>query len=658
MPRRVQLRYHTKTPLPPLGSRVKLRASLKPPPEPVIPGGFDFARNYWFEGLGATGFVLGKVELVSEEPPPWDMRLSAVIANLRQAIASRIAAVLSGETGGLAQALIMGERAGMSEETRLSLTGSGLAHVVSISGFHMALTAGSAFWLIRALLAAFPGLALAFPIKIWAAVAALIVATFYLLISGSSVAAVRSYIMIAIMFAAIAVNRPALSLRNLAMSALLILALTPESLVDAGFQMSFAATAALIAVYEGRLNHFGAPRSWPWLPALVLRILVADIITSLAASLAVDPIGAYHFHRVAAYSVLGNLLAMPAVSLIVMPMALLALVAMPFGLEAWPLLAMGAGIEVMTAIASWVAHLPGAVILLSTFSLWALLLMVGGGLWLLIWRRRWRLAGIIPIAAGLATAPFTPKPDIWIDRDGQVIAVRLKDGSLSAPKSRKGEFSIKAWLEADGDSRTPKDVAKGTGFQCDEQSCLALVRGRLISHVLHPAALADDCRRASILITSIPVTQPCPGPQLIIDAHDLWENGAQTVTLGHGSGAVLPSSGDRMSSSIQGEAILAANTALPPGAEGSPAHDVDPEKSPAAHPSQLPTPGASQNETDRGLGIRLATVAGSRGTRPWVIPRHRRELITAVPDEAANRTRPGKRRKNLSGLEEPDAPSQ
>ncbi len=573
-PHRVRLRYHAKAALPEVGSLIKLRASLRPPPEPVMPGGFDFARHHWFEGLGATGFVLGKIEVLPAGPPPWDIRVAGAISGLRQAIAARIAGVLSGEAAALAQALIMGERASISEQTQAALTNSGLAHVVSISGFHMALTAGSAFWLFRAGLAFFPSLALVLPIKIWAALAALAVASFYLMISGGGVAAVRSYIMIAIMFGAYVLNRPALSLRNLALSALLILAITPESLADPGFQMSFAATAALVAVYEERINRYGPPGSWPWLLAMPARAVIGVVVTSLAAGLAVDPIAAYHFHRVAAYSVLGNMLAMPAISIAVMPMALLALVAMPFGMEGPPLYVMGWGIEAMMAIAGFVSGLPGAVVPVPAFEFVCLVLIVIGGSWLLLWRGSWRFAGLVPIAAGLASTPFLSRPDIFVDREGQVIAVRLKDGRLSAPKTRKSEFSLKAWLEADGDARPPRDVAKGSGFQCDEQSCLAVIRGRIVSHVLHPAALAEDCRRA-VVLTALPVTGSCPGPQVIIDKHSLWEKGAQTIRF------------DR-----------------------------------------------EMGEEGVGPGIRIETVAEGRGVRPWAIVRHRRELIAPVPGEA------------------------
>jgi competence protein ComEC len=653
VPRRVRLRYHAKTQLPPIASRIRVRASLRPPPEPVMPGGFDFARHSWFEGIGATGFVLGKIEVLGAEPPAWDMRLIAMVAALRQMIAARIAAVLSGEKAGLAQALIMGERASISEETRSALANSGLAHVVSISGFHMALTAGSAFWLIRAILATFPGLALAFPIKVWAAIGALAVASFYLMISGSAVAAVRSYIMIAIMFGAILVNRPALSLRNLAISALLILAITPESLIDPGFQMSFAATAALIAVYEERMQQFSPPGSWPWPLAMPVRALIGVVVTSLAAGLAVDPIGAYHFHRISAYSVLGNMLAMPAISIVVMPMALLALIAMPFGLESWPLLAMGAGIDAMMAIASLVSSLPGAVIHIPAFEPAYLVLIVIGGLWLLLWRGSWRFLGLLPIAGGLALAPFAARPDVWVDREGQVIAVRMKDGRLSAPKTRKGEFSLKAWLEADGDRRTPRDITKGAGFQCDEQSCLALVRGQIVSHVFHPAAFADDCRRATVLIASLPVPEPCSGPEVIIDARDLWEKGAHGVMISadqtaqpgaeHTAANAVPT-GDR-AAGVPVSAPGASNRAAEPSSSGAPGA--------AAHS----TPSSPASPTIRG-SVHIVTVAQDRGTRPWVVARHRRELIAPAAPQAAPAGGPSKDTEDPGMLDVFSAPSQ
>ena len=197
---RVSQRAKGAAPLP--GDAIRTRATLMPPPEPASPGAFDFGRYYWFMGLGGSGYVTGKIEPMPNPPPvPFDLRLHAGLAKLRQGIAARIGAVLDGDAGAIAKAMIMGDQGQISEKATKALRDSGLYHVISISGFHMALTAGTMFWLIRAVLALFPSLALRFPLKIWAGIGALAVATAYLAISGSAVAAVRSYIMVAIVFA-------------------------------------------------------------------------------------------------------------------------------------------------------------------------------------------------------------------------------------------------------------------------------------------------------------------------------------------------------------------------------------------------------------------------------------------------------------------------
>lgn len=531
MPRRVRVTQSAKAATPSPGDAIRTRATLMPPPEPAAPGGFDFGRYYWFMGLGASGYITGKIEPMANPPAlPLDIRLHAGLGKLRQAIAARIGAVLDGDAGAIAKALIMGDQGQLSQNANKVLRDAGLYHVISISGFHMALTAGVMFWLIRAVLALFPSLALRFPLKIWASIGALIVASAYLAISGSAVAAVRSYIMVAIVFAAIILNRPAISQRNLAIAALLILAAMPQNLTDAGFQMSFAATAALIAYFESRPK-LRRPNSWPAFIAVPIMFVYADALTTLMASAAVDPLSAFHFHRISAYSVLGNLIAMPAVSFVVMPMALLTLVAMPFGLEAMPLLIMKHGIEAMLAVAGAISALPGGVIPVPEFAQSALVLMILGGCWLIIWRGRWRYFGLVAIGAGLALAPFRAPPDIWVEREGNLVAIRDAKGQIAAAEGRKSAFSLERWMEADGDMRAAKEARGSKSFQCDGQSCIVLVKGRLLSHVTHPAAYADDCRRAAVLIVNFTPPERCTQPDLLIDLSDLREKGAHTLRL-------------------------------------------------------------------------------------------------------------------------------
>ncbi len=515
------------------GSTIKLRALLQPPPEPVMPYGFDFARMSYFQGVGASGFSLSKPEEIEAQTLPFDMRPRAWLARVRGQIGERIIAAIPGQTGEIAAALTVGQTAGLDETVMDDLRKSGLAHVISISGLHMSLVAGAVFWFMRWVLALFPWLALRYPVRTLAGASALFCVTVYLALSGAAVGAVRSYIMIAIIFLAILLNRPALSLRNVAFAGFVILVVLPDSLVDVSFQMSFAATAALIAGYErfGRYLHFEARNVRHRLLWQPIYFVGAVLITTATAGLAVEPFSAYHFHNLTTYAALGNLLGGPPVDFITMPAMIVALIAMPFGLEDWPLQAMAFGIDLMMLVAKFVASLPNALVNVAAFPFAALLLIVLGGCWLIIWRTRWRLLGLTLIGAGVALTSVHDKPDILIEREAKVIAIRAKDGLLQAPKARKPSYSLAQWLKADGDRRDGKEAVKGTGFRCDTASCITIVKGRLVSLVKKPDAFFDDCRRASIMVAPMDIRMPCAMPQVILDRGALWEKGSAAIYL-------------------------------------------------------------------------------------------------------------------------------
>ncbi len=526
------------------GDGIKMRAMLGPPPEPVMPGGYDFARASYFQGVGASGYSLTKAEVTAGKALPFDMRFRSALADLRARIGARITAVLPGQTGEIAAALTVGQVAGLDETSMNDLRGSGLAHVISISGLHMSLVAGTVFWVLRWVLALFPSIALRYSVRALAGGAALIAVTIYLALSGAAVAAVRSYLMIAVVFLAILLNRPALSLRNVALAALAILIVLPDSLIDISFQMSFAATAALIAGYErfGRYLHFEARNIRERLLWQPVYVIGGVLVTTATAGLAVEPFSAYHFHNLTSYAALGNLIGGPPIDFLVMPAMIVALLLMPFGLDEGPLMLMGFGIDLMMAIAKWVAALPSALVAVPAFPFAALLLMVIGGLWLIVWRRPWRLLGLAALGAGLALTALHDKPDILVDRDGKVVAVRGKDGLLQAPKSRRGAYALGQWLKADGDNRQPKDAATGKGWQCDAYSCLALLGGRLVSFIAKPDAVQEDCQRAAILIAPLDIRQPCPAPKAILDRGALWERGSAAIFLRQSGIAIVTAS--------------------------------------------------------------------------------------------------------------------
>lgn len=511
------------------GDPIRLQATLAAPARPALPGDFDFARAAWFQRLGAIGYAVRRpVRADDLGAPPPALRAATSIARVRQSITERIRTALPGETGAIASALITGERGGISEATNEAYRASGLYHVLSISGLHMTIFAGAVFWLARLLLAAVPALALRQPIKKWAALLAGIAAIGYLLISGSQPATLRSAIMILIAFLAVMVDRPAIALRTVALSALVILALWPETLLDIGFQMSFAAVTALVAAYEELRRRQRAGVGGHGALMRVGLFLGGIVVSTVVAGLAVAPFSAYYFHQSQQYAALANVVAIPICNLVVMPAALAGLIAMPFGLEALPLWVMGMGIDAMSACARFVGAVPGALVAVAAMPTVAFLAMAGGGLWLCLWQTRWRLAGLVAVALGLALAPLATRPDLIIGPNG-LVAARGTDGALAATRPRGTAFELRRWLEYDGDRRTPKQLAAADVFKCDAAGCVTTVRGRLLAVSNKPAAVADDCERAAILALRSNRPRTCERPLLVVDQAAVRAHGTHTV---------------------------------------------------------------------------------------------------------------------------------
>ncbi|MPZ58502.1 MAG: DUF4131 domain-containing protein [Rhizobiales bacterium] len=503
-PERVRVSVRKGT-APPMGSFVQLKARLTPPLPPLRPGGYDFARDLYFQGFGASGFALGRIETVPPPGPP-DLRLRyrAAISGLRDAIDARIRAVVSGDRGSIASALITGKRDAISAQVNNAMYVSGIGHVLSISGYHMAVVAGVMFFFLRGVLALVPAFANRMPIKKWAAIAALAAAGFYLLLSGAEVATQRSFIMVAIVLFGVMLDRPALTLRTITIAALVVLLIAPETLVHPSFQMSFAATLALVATYQHslrwpmRAETSAGARAALW----GAREISGLILVSLVAGMATMPYAAFHFHRLAPYGLLANLTTMPVFSMWTMPTGLLGVLLMPFGFDAplWRL--MGAGIDWMIAVALWVAALPGAVGRISAFGIGPLLLGTAGLLVLCLLRTPLRLAGTGLALIAALWAAAAARPDILIAADGRAVAIRGADGRLAVAKTGSDTFATRDWLAADGDARTADDPSLTASVRCDPIGCLGrLADGRLVAVALSLEALAEDCRRAAVVVT-------------------------------------------------------------------------------------------------------------------------------------------------------------
>src|SRR3982074_999668 len=523
------------------GSFVEVKARLQPPLAPLRPGSYDFGRDMYFAGTGASGFVTGAIKTV--EPPMsggLSLRYAAVMQGLRDAIDARIRTTLDGDRRAIATALLTGRRDAISAPVNDAMFISGLGHVLSISGYHMAVVAGVVFFAVRALLALIPGLTVSFPIKKWSAAAALAAAAFYLLLSGAEVATQRSFFMTAVVLIAVMVDRRAVTFRTLAVAAMIVLAMAPEALVHPSFQMSFAATLGLVALVQiGMPRLFASPDNSATARGALGggREIMTLALASLVAGLATTPYAAFHFHRVTPYGVVANLAAMPVVSAVVMPAGLLGLLAMPFGLDGvfWQL--MGWGIDWMIVVTEWVAGLPGAIGRMAAFGIGPLIASSAGIVLLGLLRTPLRWAGSAVLALAVVWALAVPQPDVLISADGHNVGVRGRDGHLHLMRTAKDAFLMKEWLAADADSRQPTDSSLAEGVSCDEAGCVVqMANGAFVALALRPEALGDDCERAALVVTARPAAPARPSP--VIDQERLRRQGAMALRRTRGGFAV------------------------------------------------------------------------------------------------------------------------
>lgn len=535
LPARLRLKVKQKDVVLWPGDVIETRALLWPPSEPVAPGAFDFGRQAFFQRLGGTGVTLsGPVVTMQAERSG----LSLWIEQVRERVARHVIQSMGSETGPIAAALMTGQRRAIPDETVQDLRDSGLAHILAISGLHMVLFAGTLFWLLRAGLAAIPYLALRAPIKKWAAFAALLGALAYLLLSGSAVATQRAFIMTGLMFLAIMADRPAFSMRNVALAAIIVLLLRPESLLEPGFQMSFAAVTGLIAVYQNRelqlLRWKEKATGLSGLTRLALIYVATLAITSVVAGAATAPYAAFHFNRFASFGLVGNLLAMPLVGTIVMPAALIAFLLMPLGLDGPALWVMGFGIEGVLWAAHLVAGWQGATVEIAAMSDLSLVCITLGGLWLALWRTSLRLGGLAALALGLLLAAATPHPDILISGEGRLVAVRGADGQY-VWSGRAPRYAAETWSRRNGEG--PDALPRLNPMSCDLLGCVALTEGARVIVSYAAEGLSDDCDRADILIAHYPIRgklrRQC-GAQTIIDIFDTSRYGTHALQVQNG----------------------------------------------------------------------------------------------------------------------------
>ncbi|WP_426023214.1 ComEC/Rec2 family competence protein [Brevundimonas sp. PWP3-1b1] len=527
----VRLRATVRGEPPRPGEAIRLFGILNPPPAPASPGAYDFGRNAFFQGMGGVAFALGETRSADLAPPPWRLRLAMAVNGARYALAERIVARLGERTGGIAAAMTTSHETWISQEDMDVMRDSGLAHILSVSGLHMAIVGGFVFFAVRLSVAAWPWLALRVHGKKVAAVAGLTAVGVYLVVSGAPPPAERAAITASIAFLAILLDRQAVTMHGLAVAAFIVLAIQPEAIVTPGFQMSFAATAALVALVEAwpkRTREISAP--WPILA--IQRFggwLTAAVAASVVAGLTTGPFAMQHFNRTAMYGLLANLGTSPVADFILMPALAIGAALEPLGLGGPFLAVAGWGVDLMLAIGTWTAGLPGAVRTVASAPDYVLPIAFLGVLFVCLWQGRLRWLGL-PLAAAILVWPRAPTPDLWIGDGGTNAAFhREKEAVVVRPGVR--EFAVDLWSRRRGLTMTDRPE---TGWACERFSCrpeaeqvgpVAIWWGRKAPG---PAQMEALCRAAPVIsvravLTSIP--SACQ-ERLVLDAIDFARGGA------------------------------------------------------------------------------------------------------------------------------------
>ena len=590
------------------GAFIKLKARLVPPARAALPSGYDFARDAYFSGLGAVGSALGRIEII-EAPAPPGLWLAAMMTvdRARNALAARVDSAIGGAAGAVGAAMVTGKRDLLDDDTRQLIREAGIFHIITISGIQMTLVAGILFWSIRRALAMFPVLALHYPIKKWAALGAIAGAVVYDILTGSRVGTERALLMTVIMMSAIAMDRQALTMRNLALAALCIVAFEPEAILGASFQLSFAAVAALVAVYESRMDArreamladpYGLSKSPPvagfsnrllnWIAHEPSHMLLATVCaTSATASFM-----AYHFHELSPYVLIGNPLTLAIIEFFAVPGALIGTALYPLGLDAPVWLFVGLGIKLALWVAGFIAAAPGATIHLAAFAPWSMVFLSLAVLSAVIWRTTLlRLTAVPLLALGLAGAASGPRYDVLIAPTGDAVASRGADGAFVVAGARASAFGVEQWLRADGDGRPAKAAAvagKGGsvdsgGAQCDPLACVVpLAAGGVLSIVSDMRAFAEDCGRAAVIVSRLTAPAWCAAA-LIIDRPKLEQSGAQALRF------------------IDGAPQIVTARAIGEDRPWSPA--PAPQRRPAPRPMAKAAPAAPDAERDDALEI-------------------------------------------------------
>ena len=533
------------------GATLQLSARLMPPPEPSVPGGYDYARTAWFDGIGATGRGFAPIKIIEGAGAGAGANSGG---GLRVRLSSHIqASAGGGGAGGIAAALATGDQGGIPAADNDAMRRSGLAHLLSVSGLHITAAVGAVMLLVTRLLALSPWVALRWRIPLIAAGAGAFAAIGYTLLTGAEVPTIRSCVAALFVLIALMLGREALTLRLVAAGAVVVLLLYPEALVGPSFQLSFAAVTSIIAINEHpAVRRWFAPREQSRVAGLA-RAMAGLLLTGITVELALIPISLFFFHKAGVYGAVANIVAIPLTTFVTMPFEALALVfdAVGAGAPFWWLTARS--LDLLLWIARTTAAIPGSVAPLPAMPGGAYALMVAGGMWIALWRTRWRRLGLVPLVAGAVWALTTPAPDLLVTGDGRHLAIRMSDGNLALLRDRTGDYTADMLSENGGIEGLPMLLSDHPDARCNRDLCLVTRRAggrdwRVLAtrstYLVPTTELVAACRDADVVVSERRLPRGCTPRWLRLDRPALARSGGVAISFASESVRTVRHPGD------------------------------------------------------------------------------------------------------------------
>jgi len=303
--------------------------------------------------------------------------------------------------------------------------------------------------------------------------------------------------------------------------------------LTASFQLSFSAAGALIASYEWGSGWLArSPKRAGFGLGSIVLYFSAVMGASLVAWLATDPFIIYHFNQFSSYSLLANTIAEPLVSFILMPLVIAGVLLLPFHLAWIAFTPMQYGVDLLLAIAHWVARMPHAMWILPGPTDDGFALLVLGIVWMYFFKTRLRWCGMFFALAGFSTAFFYVPADVFISDDGKRVAVRTDDGQLAMVRGRATSVGAQQWSRAsiEQDFENPQD----TPTSCDRLGCIVTLKTHTLAVLKRPEALSEDCHMADIVILPQKVAKDSCKAAIVIDQTELHDSGGMTLQFKDG----------------------------------------------------------------------------------------------------------------------------